>query len=94
MVPVIRRRQGAWLGTKLARQKFKWQIVEHPLYIPELAPIDYHLFLRLKELWARQSLRGDQDTKYVVQDWQKSWRRPFAKNAYKSWSHEHVKCLS
>ena len=53
----------------LARQKFKWKIVEHPPNIPELSPSDYHLFLRLKELLARQSLWGDQDTKDVVQEW-------------------------
>ena len=40
----------------------------YPLYSPDLAPSDYHFFLRLKEFLARQSQRGVQETKYV-QEW-------------------------
>jgi hypothetical protein len=40
----------------------------YPLYSIELAPSDYHLVLHRKAFLAAQSLRGDQDTKGVVQE--------------------------
>jgi histone-lysine N-methyltransferase SETMAR len=30
-------------------QRFRWEIFDHPLYSPDLAPSDYHLFMHLKK---------------------------------------------
>jgi len=30
-------------------EKFKWDILDHPPYTPDLAPSDFHLFLHLKQ---------------------------------------------
>jgi transposase len=47
----------------------KWEIFEHPPYSPDLTPSDYHLFLHLKKWLSSQSMRSEQATEYVVQDW-------------------------
>jgi len=30
-------------------EKFKWDILDHPPYSPDIAPSDFHLFLHLKK---------------------------------------------
>jgi hypothetical protein len=40
---------------------FNWEIFDHPPYSPDLAPSDYHLFIRMKVwlTWWRHSLKRD-----------------------------------
>jgi hypothetical protein len=52
-------------------EQFKWETFEHPAYSPDFAPSDYHMFLHPKKFFASKSLRSDQETKDVVQDWLK-----------------------
>lgn len=44
-------------------QTFKWEVLAHPLYSPDLAPSNYHLFTKLKERLARRTFDDDDDDK-------------------------------
>jgi hypothetical protein len=76
MVSVVQRRQEnaprhVVALTSALLEQFKWEIFEHPPYSPDLVPRDYHFFLHHNKFLAGQSLRRDQETKDVVQDWLK-----------------------
>jgi hypothetical protein len=55
-------------ATRVFLEEFKCEKFQHSLYIPDLAPSDYHLFLHLKKFLAGQRLRCYQDTKHVLQN--------------------------
>jgi len=42
-------------------EKFKWGILDHPLYSPDLTPSDFHLFLHLKKHLAGRKFNDDDD---------------------------------
>ena len=63
-------------------------------YRLDLALSECQLFLRLKELLARQSLWGDQDTKDVVQDWLNVLPAPFCDERLQKLIPRYVKCLN
>lgn len=50
-------------------EEFKGGIFDHRPQSPEIAPSDYHLFPELNTFLVDQSLRGDQETNEVVQNW-------------------------
>ena len=41
--------------------------MDHPLYSPDLAPSDYHLFPHLKKFLGGKQFDDDDDLKYAVQ---------------------------
>ena len=76
MVSVVQRRQEnaprhVVALTSALLEQFKWEIFEHPPYSPDFVPRDYNFFLHHNKFLAGQSLRRDQETKDVVQDWLK-----------------------
>ena len=48
---------------------FKWTIIDHPPYSPDLAPSDFHLFPALKEHLSGQRFSTDDDIKSAVTKW-------------------------
>ena len=42
---------------------FKWEQMYHPLYSPDLAPSDYHLFLHVKKFLGDKRFDDDDDLK-------------------------------
>ena len=66
----------------------------YPPYSPDLAPSDYHLFLRLKEFLARKILRGDQDTKDFVQEWLNVLTAPFCDERLQKLVPQYIECLN
>jgi histone-lysine N-methyltransferase SETMAR len=46
--------------------QYKWDILEHPPYSPDLAPSDFHLFGRLKQHLAGQHFKTDDALKDAV----------------------------
>ena len=52
-------------------QNFKWEILEHPPYSPDLAPSDYHLFQHLKNWLGSKSFHDDEELKDAVGGWLK-----------------------
>jgi hypothetical protein len=53
---------------KTLLEKFKWEILDHPLYKQDLAPSDFHLFLHLKKHLAGKKF-GDDGVQEEVMSW-------------------------
>ena len=45
---------------------FGWEQFDHPLYSPDLAPSDFHLFLHLKSFLAARRFHNDNEVKEAV----------------------------
>jgi histone-lysine N-methyltransferase SETMAR len=50
-------------------QKLKFEVLAHPLYSPDLAPSDYHLFGPLEEALRGRRFTSDQELKEAVHAW-------------------------
>ena len=48
-------------------EKFKWKIVPHPPYSPDLAPSDYHLFPKLKSELAGEHFETENEVRTAVE---------------------------
>jgi histone-lysine N-methyltransferase SETMAR len=55
--------------TQALLQEFGWKVVEHPACSPDLAPSDFHLFLKLKEFLGGTRFRSDEEVKDAVKEW-------------------------
>ena len=74
-------RDNAWphstLVTTALLEKFKWNILDHPLYSPDLAPSDFHLFLHLKKRHAGKSSTTMKKVQEEVMTWFKGQAADF-----------------
>jgi len=52
--------------TRQLLQYFWWEILEHPVYSPDLAPGNYHIFPALKDHLGGHKFQNDDDTKIAV----------------------------
>ena len=62
--------------TSALLEKFKWDILDHPPYSPDLAPSDFHLFLHLKEHLAGKKFDDDDEMQEVTM-WSKGLAADF-----------------
>jgi histone-lysine N-methyltransferase SETMAR len=53
--------------TKLL-EKFGWENFDHPPYSPDLAPSDFHLLTKMKELLGGEWMATDEEVKGTVMD--------------------------
>jgi len=58
-------------------EKFKWDLLDHPPYIQDLAPSDLHLFLQLKRHLAGKKLDDDDEVQEEVMTWFKEQAADF-----------------
>jgi len=58
-------------------EKFKWDILDHPSYSPDLAPSDFHLFLHLKKHLAGKKFDDDDELQEEVMTWFKGQAADF-----------------
>jgi len=66
-------------------EKFKWDILDHPLYSPDLAPSNFHLFLHLKKhLTGKKFDDDDDDDDDEVQEEVVMWFKGLAADFYDS----------
>ncbi|GBN74827.1 Histone-lysine N-methyltransferase SETMAR [Araneus ventricosus] len=49
--------------------QFGWEIFYHPLYSPDLAPSDFHLFLKLKEFRGGKRFGSDEELENAATTW-------------------------
>jgi hypothetical protein len=54
--------------TKVAIQELDWEILPHPLYSPDLAPSDYHLFRFLSNNLRGVSFKNDAELQNLLAD--------------------------
>jgi histone-lysine N-methyltransferase SETMAR len=52
-------------------QEFGWKVFEHPAYSPDLAPSDFHLFPKWKELLGGRRFKSDEEVKDAFKEWLK-----------------------
>jgi len=50
-------------------ETFKWEILLHPPYSPDIAPSDYHLFRSMTHGLSEQHFTSYEDTKNCIGDW-------------------------
>ena len=50
-------------------QDLSFKCLPHPLYSPDLAPSDFHVFGPLKEAMAGKSFRSNEEVQQVVYEW-------------------------
>jgi len=62
------RRHTAHLTISTIRQ-LNWEILEHPAYSPDLAPLDFHMFGPLKNALRCGRFAADDEVKEAVHDW-------------------------
>ena len=55
--------------TTVLLKKFKWDVLDHPLYSPDFVPSDFHLFLHLKKHLAGKKFDDDDEVQEVVMTW-------------------------
>ena len=58
--------------TREVISSFGWTTISHPLYLPDLAPSDFHSFGPLKESLRGQHFSSDEDVKTAVRKWLKT----------------------
>jgi histone-lysine N-methyltransferase SETMAR len=56
-------------ATQQLLESFNWEVLDHPALSPDLAPIDFHLFLHLKKHLAGQKFHEDEVVKNEVTTW-------------------------
>ena len=57
------------LKTREVISFFGWITISYPLYSPDLAPSDFHLFEPLKESLRGRHLSSDEEVKTAVRAW-------------------------
>lgn len=55
--------------TKTQLDKFRWELLDHPPYSPDLAPSDFHVFPKLKEYLGGKRFENDDVLKETVTNW-------------------------
>ena len=65
-----------------------------PLYSPDLAPSDFHLFLHLKKFLGGKRFDDDDDPKDVVQKWLTSQAAAFYEEGIQKLVPHYDKCLN
>lgn len=73
---------------------FRGEQFSHPLYSPDLAPKDFHLFLHLKIFLASQKFESDDDMKGNVLQWLKLQVAEFFEASTLRLLPRHNKCLN
>ena len=74
-------------------EKFKWDILDHPPYSPDLAPSDFHLFLHLKKHPAGKKFHDDDEVQEEVMTWFKGLAADFFDSGIQKLVPRLNKCL-
>ncbi|GFU26070.1 histone-lysine N-methyltransferase SETMAR [Trichonephila clavipes] len=65
------------IDEKIKENRFCWDLFDQPLYSPDLAPSDFHLFLHLKSFLAGKNFSNDKELKENVSNWLKTQAATF-----------------
>jgi len=74
-------------------QKVNVGLLDHPPYSPNLAPSDFHLFLRLKKHLARKKFDDDGEVQEEVMTWFKGLAADFCDSGLQNLVPRLSKCL-
>jgi len=53
-------------------QDLSFECLQHPPYLPDIAPSDFHVFGPLKEAMGGKSFRSDEEVQQAVREWLRS----------------------
>ena len=70
-----------------------WKLLPHPLYSPDLAPLDFHRFGPLKEFTRGIKFERDEKVKSVVTDWLRHQSKDFYAEGIQKLMHRWEKCV-
>ena len=74
-------------------EKFKWDILDHLPYSPDLTPSDSHLFLHLKKHLAGEKFDDDDEVQEEVMTWFKGQAADFYDSGIQKLVPRLNKCL-
>jgi hypothetical protein len=74
-------------------QEPQWELLEHPPYIPDLAPSDFHLFGLLKNHLGGSHFTDDKEVETEVQKWLRQQSKDFYAVGFNSLVKRWVKCI-
>ena len=75
-------------------QKFKWEVLGHTPYSPDLSPCDYTIFGPLKKVLRCKKFTLDNDVKQYVQNWFTTQPQEFYETAIHCRVSQWDKCLN
>jgi len=75
-------------------KQLKWEAMELPVYSPDLAPSDFHLFGQLKEAFRGRRFSCDDDVKAAVHQWLRAQPKTFFSNGIKKLVGGWEKCIA
>ena len=89
----------AWLErngdhSRFADRLFRWELLPHPPYSPDLAPSDFFLFPKLKEHLKGFCFNDTNEAKQAAKTWLTKWSADYFKNRIKGWKHHLEKCIN
>lgn len=84
-------------SSKLSRsvlRDFRWELIPHPPYSPDLAPSDFFLFPKLKEHLKGNRWESISEAKQAVIHWFASQDDTFYREGLERWRHRMLKCFN
>lgn len=79
--------------TKEILREFRWELLPHPPYSPDLAPSDFFLFPKLKEHLKGVRFNTTDEAKHAARTWLQNQPADFFKNGIMGWKHRLEKCI-
>ncbi|KAK3766063.1 hypothetical protein RRG08_002300 [Elysia crispata] len=73
---------------------YKWELLEHPRYSPDLAPYDFHLFPKMKEHLRGQRFETEEDIIQATKVAIKNLDKCSYVTAFKDWLQRIEKCAN
>ncbi|GFS04837.1 histone-lysine N-methyltransferase SETMAR [Elysia marginata] len=73
---------------------YKWELLEHPRYSPDLAPCDFHLFPKMKEHLRGQRFETEEDIIQATKVAIKNLDKYSYGTAFKDWLQRIEKCAN
>jgi transposase len=73
---------------------FNWKIFYHPSYSPDLVPIDYHLFTKMKVWLDTQCFHTNEELMVGVKNWLHNLAAPFFDEELQKLVSQYDKCLN
>jgi hypothetical protein len=74
--------------------KLKWNVLPHPLYSPDLAPYDYHLFGPMKRVLGGKRFQNNDEVIATVQSWIHKQQKTFFETGNKKLPQRWNKCMA
>lgn len=79
--------------TRAVLREFRWEVLPHPPYSPDLAPSDFFLFPKLKESLKGTRFHSIVEAKNAANTWFRTRPDRFFRDGLNTWKHRLEKCI-